>query len=238
MRGVVVVLVVLVTCVQLFGVTFISIPPQSAPPGTRAASELVLNAYFEEEWKLFAPSPVNADRDLMIQAAWRDGDTVEVGEWVNITAVDDAVVAHSVGAPRSAYLTSRLAGGLDAVWSNVSAEVRRGVSDETTESSPLTTEDLHDLLGAEEVTGLARDLIVERDQGATTYLTDVFRSLEPDRELVAVRYGTRLSTAPTWDQRHEAEKSVGAVIDGPWRTPARDDPERRESIAGYLERNS
>lgn len=78
-RRVVVLAVALVAGVQLFGVTFISIPPQSAPPGTRAAAEVLLHSYFEEEWKLFAPSPVNADRDLMVQAAWRDGDSVETG---------------------------------------------------------------------------------------------------------------------------------------------------------------
>lgn len=238
LRRVVVVVVAVVATVQLFGVTFISIPPQSAPPGTRSAAELVLNSYFEEEWKLFAPSPVNADRDLMVQAAWRDGDAVTTGEWINLTAVDDSVVAHSLGAPRSAYLTSRLAGGLDAVWSNVAGDVRTGVADASSESEPLDAADLSDLLGAEDVTGPARDLIVERDQGATTYLTDVFRTLEPDRDLVAVRYGTRLSTAPSWEQRHEAEKSVGATTEGPWRVPAKDDPGRRRSIAAYLERNS
>lgn len=237
-RRVVVLVVAAVAGVQLFGVTFISIPPQSAPPGTRAAAELVLSSYFEEEWKLFAPSPVDADRDLMVQAAWRDGDTVTAGEWINLTAIDDSVVAHSLGAPRSAYLTSRLAGGLDAVWSNVKNTVRTAVADASSESEPLDTADLSDVLGAEEVTGPARDLIVERDQGATTYLTDVFRSLEPGRELVAVRYGTRLSTAPSWERRHEAEKSVGPTTEGPWRTPAVDDPERRASIAAYLERNS
>ncbi|WP_229053244.1 DUF5819 family protein [Aeromicrobium sp. Leaf350] len=237
-RTVVVVLVALAACVQLFGVTFISIPPQSAPPGTRSAAEVVLHSYFEEEWKLFAPSPVNADRDLMVQAAWREGETVEVGEWINLTAIDDSVVQHAVGAPRSAYLTSRLAGGLDAVWSNVTGEIRTAVADASSETAPLTDADVRDLLGEEDVTGLARDLIAERDLGATTYLTDVFRSLEPDRELVAVRYGTRLSTAPTWELRHDAEKSVGAVTEGPWRTPVEDDPDRRRSIADYLERNS
>lgn len=237
-RRAVVLVVALVATVQLFGVTFISIPPQSAPPGTRSAAELVLHSYFEEEWKLFAPSPVNADRDLMVQAAWRDGGTVTTGEWINLTAIDDSVVAHSLGAPRSAYLTSRLAGGLDAVWSNVAGEVRTGVADASSESEPLDAADLSDLLGAEDVTGPARDLIVERDQGATTYLTDVFRTFEPDRDLVAVRYGTRLSTAPSWEQRHEAEKSVGSTTAGPWRVPAKDDPERRRSVAAYLERNS
>ena len=237
-RRVVVIVVALVAAVQLFGVTFISIPPQSAPPGTRAAAELVLSSYFEEEWKLFAPSPVNADRDLMVQAAWRDGDTVTTGEWVNLTAIDDSVVAHSLGAPRSAYLTSRLAGGLDAVWSNVKNEVRTGVADASSESEPLDAADLFRLLGTDDVTGPARDLIVERDQGATTYLTDVFRTLEPDRDLVAVRYGTRLSTAPTWERRHEAEKSVGPTTEGPWRIPAKDDPARRGSVAAYLERSS
>lgn len=237
-RRVVVLVVAVVAAVQLFGVTFISIPPQSAPPGTRAAAERVLHSYFEEEWKLFAPSPVNADRDLMVQAAWRDGDTVTTGEWINLTAIDDSVVAHSLGAPRSAYLTSRLAGGLDAVWSNVAGDVRTGVADASSPSEPLDAADLSDLLGAEDVTGPARDLIVERDQGATTYLTDVFRTLEPDRDLVAVRYGTRLSTAPSWERRHEAEKSVGATTEGPWHVPAKDDPERRRSVASYLERNS
>ncbi len=237
-RRVVVVVVAVVAAVQLFGVTFISVPPQSAPPGTRAAAELVLPAYFEEEWKLFAPSPVNADRDLMVQAAWRDGDTVTTGEWINLTAIDDSVVAHSLGAPRSAYLTSRLAGGLDAVWSNVRGAVRTSVAEASSESEPLDEDDVADLLGDEDVTGPARDLIVERDEGATTYLTDVFRSMEPDRELVAVRYGTRLSTAPSWEARRDEEKSVGATVEGPWRVPAEDDPERRRSVAGYLERNS
>lgn len=237
-RRVVVLAVALVAGVQLFGVTFISIPPQSAPPGTRAAAEVLLHSYFEEEWKLFAPSPVNADRDLMVQAAWRDGDSVETGEWINLTAIDDGLVAHSLGAPRSAYLTSRLAGGLDAVWSNVTSTTRAAVADGSSQAEPLDTDDVRQRLGAEDVTGLARDLIVERDAGATTYLTDVFRSLEPDRDLVAVRYGTRLSTAPSWERRREAEKTVGPTTEGPWRVPADDDPERRASVASYLERNS
>ena len=237
-RRVVVLVVAAVVAVQLFGVTIISIPPQSAPPGTRTAAEIVLPAYFEEEWKLFAPSPVNADRDLMVQAAWRDGGTVTTGEWINLTAVDDSVVAHSVGAPRSAYLTSRLAGGLDAVWSNVDPEVRTGVAEASSPGDPLDEAEVAEVLGSEDVTGLARDLIVERDAGATTYLTDVFRSMEPGRELVAVRYGTRLSTAPPWERRHEAEKSVGRTVAGPWRVPAADDPERRRSVGGYLERHS
>ncbi len=234
-----VLLVAAVAGVQLLGVTIISVPAQTVPPGSRTFAEAVLHSSFEEEWKLFAPSPVNADRDLVVQAAWLDGTEVVTGEWVNLSDIDDSVVAHSVGAPRSAYLTSRLAGNTDAGWGTVSQEVRDRVNDASSAEEPLTTDELVAVLDEEDDIGDAlTDYLRDIDVAATTYTTDALRTLEPGREIVAVRYGLQTATVPPWDQRAEREKAVSDVRPGPWRTPAEDDPERRASIAGYLERNS
>ncbi len=238
-KAAVVALIAAATCVQLFGVTFISLPPAATPPGTRAVSEAVLWSYFEEEWKLFAPNPISIDRDLFVQGAWRDADgTVTTGEWVDLTAIDNAIVAHSVGAPRSAYLTARMAGSLDTVWAGVGARIRSEIADATLVDEPLTVADLRDVLTEHEVPAPQIDAASDFDAAAVTFTTDVLRSLEPDLTLVAVRYATRMTSVPLWESRHTVTAVPGAEVPGPWRTPSADDTERRAAVARFLGRHS
>ncbi|MFT4299373.1 MAG: DUF5819 family protein [Aeromicrobium sp.] len=238
LRAVVVLAVVAVVCVQVYGVTVVSIPPESAPPAARSLGLAVIPAYLEEEWKLFAPNPVGLDRNLLVQAAWRDGDTVVEGEWLDLTAIDNTVVAHAVGAPRSAYLTSRMAGAIDASWANAGNKVKAAVRDESSPEEPLSVDDLREALLAAEATERAAEVIGDFDLATVTYATDAVRTLEPDHgELVAVRYATRVSSVPKWQRRDVQDKTGGSIAAGPWRLPAQDDPDRRAAVASYLERH-
>ncbi|MFT4189287.1 MAG: DUF5819 family protein [Aeromicrobium sp.] len=236
-KSVVVLLVTAVVGVQLYGVTITSLPADAAPKLLRDLAYAVTPSYFEEEWKLFAPNPISVDRSLMVQAAWKDGETVVEGEWIDLTAIDNSVVRHHVGAPRAAYLTGRIAGTIDAGWRNVTREIRAEVAQETTPESPLSTDALRTRLEDDEVAADRIALVVDFDVAAMTYTTDALRALNPGRELVAVRYGVQATTVPRWNLRDEMTPTSIPPTAGPWRVPAEDDRQRRESVASYLERH-
>ncbi|MEY9855860.1 hypothetical protein ABH935_001464 [Catenulispora sp. GAS73] len=51
--------------------------------------------YFEQDWKLFAPNPQSARQQISARASMTASDgTPRPGDWVDLTAVDDAAVRH------------------------------------------------------------------------------------------------------------------------------------------------
>ncbi|WP_457032331.1 DUF5819 family protein [Kitasatospora sp. P5_F3] len=56
-----------------------------------------INPLFEQNWRLFAPDPESATRQVSVRTARtsRDG-TRQVGDWFDLSAVDDSDVKHNV----------------------------------------------------------------------------------------------------------------------------------------------
>jgi len=53
--------------------------------------------YFEQDWKLFAPNPQSARQQISARASTTAPDgTARPGDWVDLTAVDDAAVRHNL----------------------------------------------------------------------------------------------------------------------------------------------
>ncbi|MFG2195603.1 DUF5819 family protein [Streptomyces sp. NPDC048639] len=65
---------------------------------------------FEQNWRLFAPEPESVNRHISVRTRLTAADgTVEVGDWFDLTAVDNAAVRHNPFPSHTAQNTLRRA---------------------------------------------------------------------------------------------------------------------------------
>lgn len=224
---------------HLLVVTTAALPAESTPQALRPPSGHLL-PFFRQDWRLFAPNPVASDRSLLVQPAWRDGEGgVEVGDWVDITDIElDSVRQHLVGG-RGGYGTNRLTFSLDQQWTGLLPDQQAALRTQAgvTPDAPADRETVDELLSGEDAPEYVRNGFLDTDDATIRLATDVLRTLEPDRELVAVRYAVENHPVRRWEDRDAEARPEPTQRDGFWWVPAKDDPDRRAAIADYVRRH-
>ena len=217
---------VLVAATQLVLITAAAMPPNRASEALRPATGYQ-SPFFTQNWRLFAPSPISADRSILFQAAYEvDGELVTT-EWVDWTDVELGVVRRHVIGGRAGYVTNKLYSSLAGRHRSLSDEQRRVVETVDPASTP-SWEDVEQRV-TDAATDPTQQLRASRwltyEESVVALGTAVLQARESDVELVAVRYRLRSQGVTPYAERvlepQERETARPAPIErtSGWRAP-------------------
>ena len=97
----------------MLAVTLAAVPTNSVSEAFE--SQLgYLTPFFGQSWRLFAPNPIDEDRNLLVQGAYvgEDGE-VRVTPWVDWTSVEQDVIEHRLVGGRAGYISTKIYGALN-----------------------------------------------------------------------------------------------------------------------------
>ncbi|NED97387.1 hypothetical protein G1H11_18990 [Phytoactinopolyspora alkaliphila] len=188
-------------------VTFLWNAPSN--PIREAVNEEVrgyIRPFFQQNWSLFAPNPVNSEDEILVRARLRDpasGD-LRTTEWVSATGFEWTEVRGSPAPSRASRLSSNLHRRLNSAWNRLSDAQREIMAADYADMSnwkPLA-EDLIEEQGGESSSRVAT--MVRADRVATGYATQVSRAIWGD-EVESVQIQLQRTPVPRWDDRLEPE---------------------------------
>lgn len=242
MRSAFIAVAVTIASVHLVAVTLAALPPNRYSDATASRTDY-LNPYFAQNWRLFAPSPVAHDREVLFQGSYlaEDG-TRRRTPWVDWTAVELDLIHHRLVGGRAGYVTNKLYGPLGQRYRGLGL-AQRDVADRTEEVAPSSWAALRAemLSGGADPTRVGTFLIYER---ATARLaTDVLESRWPGRRITAVRYQLRSQPVVPYERRtlpdsqREDARSAPVVRESGWRRPTRGNVREREIVASFDRRH-
>lgn len=162
---------------------------------------------FEQNWRIFAPTPRRIAVELEVRALIRDDETGEeqLSEWVNLVNGEDSLIRHNPFPPRLALAARRTANHLDSRMGDLSEGQRVQVEANyfTTPVAELRDRMLavedDDAGGANAVDGYLRYDAVASAL-ATYYLAGTWSD-----EVTHVQYRTSVRYTPSFEQRHERD---------------------------------
>lgn len=212
-------LIVAIAAAHLLAVTAAALPPNQVSQAARPATGY-LGSYFAQNWRLFAPNPISADRTVRFQGAFDVEGEIVTTDWIDWTAVElDLVRRHLVGG-RAGYVTNKAYGSLGSRYRDLDQpqRVTADVVDpaETPEWSTLETDLRADSQDAGDDAQV--EVFLAYDRALTTLATAVLRGRDAAGKLVAVRWATRSQGVTPWEERGGSDRE---------RTEARPDPEQR-----------
>ena len=236
-------IVSILALIQIGAVTLAALPDNRYSDQAQPVTSQ-LSPYFTQNWRLFAPSPVAADRTVLMQGAYRDvGGSLQTTPWVDWTSVElDVVRRHLVG-HRAGYVTSKLYGTLSSRLADLD-DRQQVVATGDDPAEVLTWPALRtELLGNS--TAVDRDVSAFlRYEAAMIRLTsEVLSSRWPDRDLVAVRFALRSqNVTPYEDRQGSAEERELARPPGQqsvrgWREPLYGSAAERRAVADFDRRH-
>jgi len=242
LRGVFLVVVVAMVGFHLVSVTAAALPPNRYSEAVEPVNGY-LRPYFTQNWRLFAPNPIDSDRELRFQAAYRDenGD-IQITDWVDWTDVELDLVHHKIVGRRGGYITNKLVSSLSASRARLTTDQRTALKEAGTQDAPLSwTELTQELDRHGQLPDRVRSYV--RYELATARLaTDVLLSRYPDDDIVAVRYSLYRNPVLRYDDRHaDAEEELllrrpNEDVSG-WRRPVRGTDAERDVIAEFDRRH-
>lgn len=243
LRTTLVVALVFLAGVQLVMVTVAAVPPSSVTDGARPFAADYLRPYFTQNWRLFAPNPVDEDRVIRFQGSYLDSDgTSWRTPWVDWTEVEQDLIRHRPVGSRAGYVSTKLYGPLSGAHAALDPEQQAaaGTTDEVRPVSWPTLEDVLSTLGTDErvVTEYVR-----HDRAVIRLATAVIRARWPDRELTSVRYARGDWPVVPYAARHldeagrQAARPAMTVRVGGWREPILGSAREREAIASFDRRH-
>ncbi|MCW2839134.1 MAG: hypothetical protein JWR55_617 [Aeromicrobium sp.] len=227
---------------HLVSVTLAALPPNRYSDAAREQTAY-LSPYFAQNWRLFAPSPISEDRDLLFQGAYlaADGTPATTG-WIDWTDVELDLVRHRLIGGRAGYVTNKLVTPLRARTAALT-DLQRVVATGTSQETPLSFNELASALRGADAPVATVTPFLRYERAATRLATDVLEARYPDVELTAVRYSVRRHPVVPFSARQgtAAERAANrpaAVEDvGGWRRPARGREGDRASVADFLRRH-
>lgn len=222
-----------------FVVTFLFNAP-SNPIKEAAATQIsgYMRPFFQQNWSLFAPNPINSEDTLEVRAQVVDAGTGEerVTDWVNATEHEWTLVHHSIAPSRASRLSSNLHRRLHDAWDDLSSDQQEIVArdfDAMPDWSPLA-DALIEAQGGTTSSVVAN--VVRGDRVATGYATQVARALwGPD--VSAVQFRLRRTPVPRWDERFDpvADEPDSIVREFGWRPVLTNDGQSDEAFADTFE---
>jgi uncharacterized protein DUF5819 len=240
-RSVFAAVVATIAGLHMLAVTLAAIPTNSVSDAV--GSQLnYLSPFFAQNWRLFAPNPIDKDKSLLVQAAYvdRDGD-LHTTPWVDWTTVELGVIKHRLVGGRAGYVTTKFFDPLDDNFYTMT-RAQRTLSERP---SPLAPPSWSVLRGFLARAGPTPDLddYLRFDRAAARLATDVADERWPDRDVTAVRYALREQGVVPFDARHGSSAEREAARPAPtlrvsgWRAPTYGSAAEIRGVAAFDRRH-
>jgi hypothetical protein len=225
----------------MLAVTLAAVPTNPVSDAVDAQLDY-LTPFFGQNWRLFAPNPIDEDRNLLVQGAYVDGDgEVQTTPWVDWTSVEQDVIEHRLVGGRAGYITTKMYGALNEEFREMGRS-RMTLADRTSALTPPSWNTLRDsLTRAGPDDGKVDDYLLY-DRAVARLATSVIVG-RSSREIIAVRYALREQDVVPYDARHgdEAERQAARPeatmrVFG-WRTPTLGPAAERQGVAEFDRRH-
>ena len=198
-----------------------------------------MRPFFEQNWSLFAPNPINSEDELYVRAQVADIQTgnIEITEWRNATQLEWTLVRGNPAPSRASRVSSNLNRRVSSAWYDLTDEQQDIVAGNYTDMAdwnPLA-DDLIEAQDGETSSRVAN--IVRADRVATGYATQFAKAIWGEG-VEAVQFELRRTPVPRWDERMEPEPESPSFTtrEFGWR-PALVDPGQDEGLfAGTIDR--
>jgi hypothetical protein len=227
---------------HMLAVTLAAIP-------TNPVSEAVdpqldyLSPFFGQNWRLFAPSPVDGDKTLLVQGAYVDGSGIlQRTEWINWTEVEQDVIEHRLVGGRAGYISTKFYPRLDEEFQELESQEQKTLSERTSALDPPSWDELREYLAR---VGPDDDDLADYlryDRAAARLASDVV-VLRTSRKLTAVRYALRRQDVVPYDARHldradrqKARPAATMRVSG-WRAPSYGPAAELRGVADFERRH-
>ena len=202
LRGVFVTLLLLVVGFHFVSVTAAALPPNRYSEVVEPANDY-LRPYFTQNWRLFAPNPIDADREVLFQASYRDRNgEVQLTELVNWTDVELSLVRHKVVGRRAGYVTNKLTSALNASRSRLTTDQRSVLTDVGSSDEPVSWVDLRDELNRNGRSPARVTAYLNYELATVRLGSSVVAARFPDLDVLAIRYVERKTPVVRYDKRH------------------------------------
>ncbi|WP_053205086.1 DUF5819 family protein [Jiangella muralis] len=197
-----------------------------------------MRPFFQQNWSLFAPNPVNAEDELRVRAQVEDPQTGELSttDWADATRLEWTLITHDPAPSRASRLTSNLHRRVNTAWDALTDEQQEIVATDYVDMEdwrPLA----NDLIAAQggETSGRVAN-IVRADRVATGYSTQLARALWGE-DVVAVQFQLVRTPVPRWDVRFDPvpEDPQRTVRDFGWRPALIDADQDEAAFADVVE---
>lgn len=197
-----------------------------------------MRPFFEQNWSLFAPNPVNAEDELLVRAQVVDSETgqTRTTDWANPTQLEWRLVLHNPAPSRASRLTSNLHRRVNTAWRRLNDRQKKIVAGDyefMSDWGPLA----EDLIAAQDgQTSAVVAGIVRADRVATGYATQYARATWGDG-IRAVQFQLRRTPVPRWDVRKEPVPDEPSFIarDFGWRPVLVNDGQEESLFKSALE---
>jgi hypothetical protein len=228
---------------HMLAVTLAAVPPN--PVSNVFEPQLgYLSPFFGENWRLFAPDPIDVDNTILVQGAYVGSDgSLRTTPWVNWTKVEQDVIRHRLIGGRAGYISTKIYPSLDQQFQQVENPDQKTLSARTSALAPPTWDVLRDYLAR---IGPDEDDLADYmryDRAAARLATEVIASRYPTRKLTAVRYALRQHGVTPYEDRQGSNSEREAArpaptmrIDG-WRIPTYGPPAEVRAVADFDRRH-
>ncbi len=244
LRVLFVAVLVLVVGAHLLLVTAAALPPNRYSEAVRPGTTY-LSPFFTQNWRLFAPRPVSADRTLSFQGAYVVDGELRTTEWVDWTDVELDLVRHQLVGGRAGYVTNKMYSPLSSRFGALSPEQQASVDVPEPGDAAAWPELERDVLDASVDVGEEADALrwLRYERAAVSLGTAVLGARFPDADVVALRYRTRSQNVTPYSARHgsaeerEAARPTARERMSGWRDPLKPDVAEQDAIDGFDRRH-
>lgn len=225
---------------HMLAVTLAAVPTN--PVSDAADAQLdYLTPFFGQNWRLFAPNPIDEDQNLLVQGAYLDGNgDVQSTPWIDWTSVEQDVIEHRLVGGRAGYITTKMFGALKKEFREMEPS-QRALAERSTALSPPSWDTLRASLTRVGPDGDVDDYL-RYDRAVARLATSVLLA-RSSREITAVRYALREQDVVPYDARHGDSAERAAARPEPtmrvsgWRTPTLGPPAERQGVAEFDRRH-
>lgn len=216
-----------------FAATFLwNAPTNPIKESVASDVDAYMRPFFEQNWSLFAPNPINSEDELYVRAQVADIQTgnLEITEWRSATQLEWTLVRGNPAPSRASRVSSNLNRRVSSAWRALTDEQQEIVADnypDMPDWNPLA-DDLIEAQGGETSSRVAR--MVRADRVATGYATQFAKAIWGEG-VEAVQIELRRTPVPRWDERMEPEPESPSFTtrEFGWR-PALVDPRQDEDL--------
>lgn len=221
-----------------FGVTFLFNAPDN--PVKDALGDEVsgyIQPFFQQNWSLFAPNPINSEDELLVRAQVLDPDSGETTttDWVSATRLEWQLIENNPFPSRASRLSSNLHRRLDSAWRQLSTDQQSVLAEDfsyVTDWGQIT-----DRLAGQSGGTVTADVatMVRADRVATAYATQ-FATAHWGEDVQAVQYQLSRTPVPRWQERFaDAPEAVPTIRDFGWRPLVVNDGQDQDAFARTVE---
>lgn len=206
-----------VVALHLIAVTIAALPTNAFSAAARPVTSY-LSPYFTQNWRLFAPNPISADRTFWVRGAYENANgQTETTEWVNWSDVELDVITHHLVGGRAGYITKKMIGPLSDRYRALNQQQRQLVAQS---AEALSLDALAEALSSRGDNPSAIDGFISYEKAATRLATAIMNAVHPDIEFTGVQYRIgRHPVTPYESRKREETRPARTYRVGGWREP-------------------